>query len=92
MLQKDYFKSLQNTFTESMKLVEKVPLGQVMYVIESRKAGMDDLIQTLENDIVKFKNENNDHMVDYCQNCIEKYQFAKEQFDSIYSVIKLAKI
>ena len=90
-LSKNYFMELQEKYQTGTKMVERVKLGDVMYTIECRKTGLEELIDMQENEIVKFKNENNDHMVDYCQNSIERYQFAIEQLDSVYGIIKLYK-
>lgn len=90
-LSKNYFMELQEKYQTGTKMVESVKLGDVMYTIECRKTGLEELIDMQENEIVKFKNENNDHMVDYCQNSIERYQFAIEQLDSVYGIIKLYK-
>lgn len=90
-LSKNYFMELQEQFMEKNKMVESVKLGDVMYTIERRKSGLEELIEMQENEIVKFKNENNDHMVNYCQSCIDRYQFAIEQLDSVYGIIKLCK-
>jgi len=90
-LSKKYFMELREQFMEKEKMVESVKLGDVMYTIESRKSGLEELIDMQENEIVKFKNDGIDHMVNYCQSCIEKYQFAIEQLDSVYGIIKLYK-
>ena len=90
-LSKNYFIELQEQFIETTKMVESVKLGDVLYTIERRKSGLEELIENSEQDLVKFKNENNDHMVSYCQSCIDRFQFAIEQLDSVYGIIKLYK-
>lgn len=90
-LSKNYFMELQEQFMEKEKMVESVKLGDVMYTIERRKSGLEELIDMQENEIVRFKNENNDRMVNYCQSCIDRYQFAIDQLDSVYGIIKLYK-
>lgn len=90
-LSKKYFMELQEQFMEKEKMVESVKLGDVMYTIERRKSGLEELIENSEKDLIRFKNENNDHMVNYCQRRIDVYHFAIEQLDSVYGIIKLYK-
>ena len=90
-LSKNYFMELQEQFMEKEKMVESVKLGDVMYTIERRKSNLQELIENSEKDLIRFKNENNDHMVSYCQSCIDRYQFAIDQLDSVYGIIKLYK-
>jgi hypothetical protein len=90
-LSKNYFMELQEMYQTGTQMVESVKLGDVMYTIESRKSGLAELIENSEKDLIRFKNENNDHMASYCQSCIDRFQFAIEQLDSVYGIIKLYK-
>mgnify|MGYP003643910469 FL=1 len=90
-LSKNYFIELQEKYYTGTQMVENVKLGDVMYTIESRKSNLQELIENSEKELIRFKNENNDHMVNYCQSCIDRFQFAIEQLDSVYGIIKLYK-
>tara|TARA_R110001599_G_scaffold298873_2_gene503694 strand:- start:15 stop:293 length:279 start_codon:yes stop_codon:yes gene_type:complete len=90
-LSKNYFMELQEMYHAGTQMVESVKLGDVMCTIEKRKSGLAELIENSEKDLIRFKNENNDHMASYCQSCIDRFQFAIEQLDSVYGIIKLYK-
>ena len=87
-----YFTELQNMYSESLKQVEMVKLGDVLFEFNSRKLTIEESIRTLENEIVTYKNENNDTMVDWCQWRIDAFKQCLNVFSDIYSTLKRKKL
>ena len=84
----DFFKDLQERFQINAEMVETVRLGDVMFQIESSKLSLEQLIERITEDLVHFKNINNDTMVDFCQNKIDAYNICLDMFDKLYSNIQ----
>lgn len=74
--------------TDTLK-VEKVKLGDVLYVIQQKKTWLNDLIKEREEEQLAFKNEEETHMEDYCQGRIDAYNFTIQELDQTYELIKL---
>lgn len=74
--------------TDTLK-VEKVKLGDVLYVIEQKKNWLNELIKERENEQLNFMNEENTNMADYCQRRIDAYHFTIEELNQTYELIKL---
>ena len=77
------------TNSETTLKVERVKLGDVLYVIEQKKAWLNELIKEREKEQLDFKNEANTHMADYCQGRIDAYNFTIQELDQTYNLIKL---
>lgn len=90
-LSKNYFMELQEMYQTDTKMVEKVKLGDILHIVESKKAFLESLIKDRELEIVAFNNELNTRMVNYCQSRIDAYKFTIQELDSMYSLIKLYK-
>jgi hypothetical protein len=87
-LSKDYFIQLQEMYQANIDTTEKVRLGDVMFQIESSKISLEQLIERVTEDLIQFKNNNNDNMIDYCQSKIDAYNICIDMFDKLYSNIK----
>jgi hypothetical protein len=87
-----YFTELQNMYSESLKQIEMVKLGDVLFEFNSRKLTIEESIRTIEQELVKYKNENNDVMVDFCQHRIDAFQQCLNVFSDIYSTLKSKKL
>lgn len=87
-LSKDYFMELQEMYQAKVDTTEKVRLGDVMFQIESSKLSLEQLTDRITEDLIQFKNNGNDNMVDYCQSKIDAYGICIEMFDKLYSNIK----
>ena len=84
----NYFKELQKSISKNSLLVEKVKLGDVMFVIESKKLTIQQLIQVNEEWLCEAKNKNQEDMVNICQAKIEAYKVAIDCIEDMYDNIK----
>jgi len=69
--------------------VERVKLGDVLYVINKKKAWLNDMIKEREREQLRFLNEANTHMAHYCQSRIDAYNFTIIELDQTYNLITL---
>lgn len=65
------FNEFQEVYNTTRQQVEIVKLGDVSYIITCRVMQTNKHIQEWEHTLVKYQNDNNDTMVEWCQGRIE---------------------
>ena len=85
MLNRNYFKELAKEHYGVD--VQKVSFGDVMFLIEKEKAGLDARIQAITEMQIEYKNEGDMVMYEVCNAKIECYLLNIESLNEIQSAI-----
>ena len=88
---KTYEEKITDIIDQTNLQVEKVKLGDVNYFINYKKVLFDEMIKSMEEAQIKWKNQDRENLVEYAQGKIEAYKFAKDTMTELSKLISNGK-
>ena len=86
-----YEEKITDIIDQTNLQVEKVKPGDVNYFLNYKKVLFDEMIKSMEEAQIKWKNQDRENLVEYAQGKIEAYNFAKDTMTELSKLISNGK-
>lgn len=89
-------KQYQKIYDETCKIqVQQVKLGDVTYHARCKLAMLEEMLQDCENNLIEYKNRDNQVLIEWTQGKIEAYKLSIEMFKDLlktYNRLPLSEV